>query len=296
MPRFALADVHDDLKAYLASVENGGIRDKSAIRAAPPDQLLAALQPYAKHEKFTFRQQALYMASNIAHNSPDPKIRQQAIRFVFEFFATDKNLGLRANAAQQLASQSLNLTRADFTDEMRKTIVEIVKQPKPYDHFLLLAGVADAQEAKERIRELATIPKNTAGVVTRFDTSWQAHLALARLGDRRTIQLIVDMVEATADEGARYRSLVEDLAYVRQRQSIDRLIEYLFSEKTSPIWHEFGAQMGGEKYAFYTLRPLWWSIEGFPVLAKHLELLSYEDIEKARKWITANRTNLKIRR
>lgn len=293
-PSCARADVRQDVEQFIKSYEQKKLWDDKVIRNHPPQEILNALEHLKHTPDRGTRLLIVRLASSVLLRSREYAVRQNVISFLLSM-TKDPDEGVVRSTARFLSSAKFNLMRSDFSNEMRDLILELVKHPTPDDQSIRLAGVADVQAAKERIKELATIPKGTAGVVTWRDPSWPAYVALARLGDRKAIQLVIDMVQADPDEQYRRSALAEDLAYIRQPQTTEVLIEYLFYEGKTPEWKEFGVQMGGIKYASYAVKQLALIIEGFPFAFRELSYTN-EEIEKAREWINANRTNLKIKR
>jgi hypothetical protein len=239
------------------------------------------VRKYLRDPDKEVRGHAAAIARMVAHRHPALEIRREAMRMNLDVMQTDPDPMLRADIAKTLAQSSL---RDDFTDEMRQEIAALVQKP---DHLtagtylgeqvILLAGVADAQSATPRLRQLAG------------KGSFSAQLALARLGDPAATQYVIGKVESAGSRLGHFEKPLHYLAFTRQPAAVAVIIKYLFIEGSSTPSFDTGSV----PFALDAARALDGVVEGFP------STLAFGDtVARSREWVTKQGgvANLKIRR
>lgn len=208
------AGIREDVSVYMEHVRKMEVEDDSALRVAPPFEVLAELKKYLADPDRRVRMAVLSQAIGVAlRNAADQKVRQQVAGVLVTAAKSDPEPSVAGYAAAMPYTFPPYFLRADFTDEMRQDILQLLQQENYRREFILLAGVADVQAAKGRFQELA---KPGVG-----GDSWAAHLALARMGVKDSIEHVVKEFESfnVTDEQNRTikgTRLLQDLAYTRR--------------------------------------------------------------------------------
>ncbi len=270
-----------DVSRAVAALVNERSMDNRVLYEAPPLEVLAELRKYANTPKGSF---VMLLARVVALTHPARQVQQEAVRLIFDIGTVQPDLILDRHAAQILQS----FTRADFTEEMKQVITQAVNRKDVFPEVVLLAGVADTRAAEGRLRELAATGWH--------DAYYNAHMALARMGDKTELKQCLEITKAKTG-GGNVRDL-QDWTYICQPETIQALVHVLFgtgipsnaakSNKSLPfIW----ADNAADHLAFI--------IEGSPLTFKNISEFSEEErVSIMRDWIIRQGgvTQLKIRR
>lgn len=244
----------------------------SKMLALDAHLLLESLKPYQEDPAKRVRQAAYSILWVVGRDSQDPAVRREVVRRLLVAFKDPVVAGLTAQRV-------LSFRRADFDDEAKELIRELVQEGKPYRYrAILAAGIANVREVGPELRAL------TGGKWKEEENwwltgSWVALRALARMGDKQAISDCVAMVEKEPDVSRRVTALLKDLAYIRQPEAVAVLVKYLNSDERLPP-RDGGP---GRRYAQHAIMYLSETVVGFPV--KDLPFLSDDKLETARKWM-----------
>lgn len=155
----------------------------------------------------------------------------------------------------------LSFRVADFADGSRAALTAMAGAGVT-PGLARVIGVAEARAAAPALRgaAAAAFPSNTAAL--KADPAWAAALALARLGDRESLQRIRDRTLAEDDVVLRATQLFPDLAFTRQPGAFDLLRRYLDSFERLPTLKP--TQKKGEREAAHAAKVILANTEGGP--------------------------------
>lgn len=159
----------------------------------------------------------------------------------------------------------------------RQTLLEIkirlTQSFEPEPTVMLLGGFLDDKTVRFSLRQLAQSPGDR----------WEAHLALARLGDDHEMSYCIGKILLRqGDSGARLRRIVE-LDYIRRKESVRAMIDFfLNSDETIAT----DAQLRTHRiYAHQAAGLLSSSLEGCP--PESMSANSDQFIDDTRRWVAA---------
>lgn len=281
----AVADVKSDVAAYIGQASAGEKSEsmEDAVSKAPPGQVLAALRQHLLAPKERVRLEAASLIARIGMKASERPIKRQATRMLLDVVLEDPDSGLASSARGSL----MLFERADFTDDMRQVLHSYLLSrkdtPGAVYSEMALAGTMHIPAATGLLRQFAAANP-------RADSP--ANLALARMGDQQATQRIIAKVEGEPNLTRRVTRLLSEYSYVRQPQTVEQLVRYLFSDERLPL---YGVPNTGERVATRAVTELRGIIVGFP---DRLYPTAEEEIAEARKWVVAQggAANLKIKR
>ncbi|MEX0774872.1 MAG: hypothetical protein WD042_04055 [Phycisphaeraceae bacterium] len=171
-----------------------------------------------------------------------------------------------------------------FDQETRKMMLPLVEElEKQPTEVVLAMGVANLEEAKPKLREIAANPpRGNLGI------DWNAKKALARMGDQHYAAEVVRKFKQEMNPDKKYVRNLEELAYIGGNQAILALGEVLMSDDKAPI-------LGSESDVLHPV-----ACRVAPVMAKLIEdfpikktWYKEEDMPRLREWWSANRQRFK---
>jgi hypothetical protein len=101
----------------------------------------------------------------------------------------------------------------------------------PYDDLVLLVGYLDIEKSIPKLKSLILPNSN-------YQRKWEAHLALARLGQKESIDYCIEETKKSQFEFSK----LEEISYIRQPEIIELFNKYLFSDD----WMEMPEKEGSE--------------------------------------------------
>lgn len=287
----AFADVKQDVAVLMEHDRNFEEEDDTAIRQAPPLEVISELDKYRNDPDERVQSSAVSYTLGTAVLSGKLPVLQAAVISILDTAAREPSNAVTRNATQRL----LIFPRAAFAEKARQTVHKMFMAKEPDASVLLLIGIVEDQSAKIRLQELGK-----EMVATELDPKagrwwgtrpWAAHLALARLGDAAEIKFCIDAVEAEKNDVIRVSRLLKDLDYIRQPATVKVLIRYLLSDGAIP---ESFPDVPRAPYANYALNRLSESIEDFPQWKKNDGAGDW--LARARAWVKTHQNDLKIKR
>lgn len=274
------ATAESGVAAVMRATRNNDV-DIAKADAEPPELVLNELPTYLNDESTAVRLQAVDLAARVGRKAGrDLQLKRRAMRLLFQVATTHSDASLAGYAARRLNQ----FTRADFTDDMKQTLAASILSRKEAsavsEDAVILAGIADVQAVKGRLREWAS-PAEIRGV------GWRALLSLARLGDKAATQTAIGKVEGLSLETR--ETLLPSLAFTRQPEAITTLVRYLFSDEITPSHGD----SGGAKVSYRAVDLLEKIIEGFP---QRKDPYMEKYVATARAWVTETGVrNLRIK-
>lgn len=276
------ADVAQDVATMLEQVRNRVTIDDSAVRKAPRQEVLTALWNHINDPSPSVRIFTLGEALGIAKHTSDRQLQQEAVELTLTGVEQEPFPALVEN----ITSSMLSLPRSAFSKKSKGVIERLVLRDNMRGDVLAnvirLAGVASVNSRKvwDKIRALAQLSEPF--VQGNSPSNEAPYWALARVGDKKTIQFFVSFLDAvsnSADQG----NAIYNLAYLRQPETVAALTRVLFSEVRTPGLE--GRE--GLKWAEVVLTYLGETVEDFSAIAKDKNpaLKEGERLEKARQLV-----------
>lgn len=257
--------------------------DLRLLHHAPAEKTLAVLNKYRAHPDKRIRFFTFDCIANVALGSDNARASKEGVRQLLD--SAEKDTSYSTRALENL----IQFPHTAFLQQKsRQAIDRLLRAPTPYAEAVLVAGVSESPSAKPRLKNLARGPLNTNGSISRRRAPWVAHLALARMGDKKEIQFCIDTVENTQDPQTQL-SLFEDLDYIRQPETMRTLISYLFSNR---LVRGGSPDDSTASYAYFALSMLRRGIVGFPTNQDQ----GGDVLTQARAWSLMHRNNLPIKR
>lgn len=251
---------------------------------------LEALKPYAADTSGVKRLLACSLCGAAAKAAKEGNVRGKAIDILVGF-VSDNVASVRATSIRALQgfrySEYTDVHKQRLTDALAgKTYTEI----KP---AIRLAGFLNLQGLKEQLQGFT----NDMSLKTR--QRWEAHLALARMGDKGAIDYIMEKIKTVPVGNDLMYDFVPDLIYTHQKEVYDYIIEILESDKelcTSSNPDASGNILCGYRAMEY-LAPV---VENYPLKTRASGDIDTKDYKEAlktvRKWFKKHKGDYIIRK
>jgi hypothetical protein len=204
---FAQSSIRD-LEQYMNEVRNkpyaplpeSVLRDENSA-----GKLLNVLIPYYSDTLEVMRSKAYYITKRIGQRSNDATVRQQAVHYLV-LGIRDKDSGISGNASEALAG----FNKENFSLVDKDSIGQYVRPETAHvDLVLKLAGYLELHNYQQRI---TSIVNSGLG----FKYTWAGRLALARMGDRESVNYILTKLSKAPVSDNLVYDVVPDLVYTRQ--------------------------------------------------------------------------------
>lgn len=265
---------------------------KKQLLAADPHLVLDELTPFEQSADPEVRSEAVTISWQIGHRSQSSEVRQKVVERLTKTYDEDVDTAVRYEAYRSLFS----FNAADFTEQSKAYIRKYLPEPnKLSQRMILIAGVANMQDQIPLLKSVRMKAANYDALSLSEQehfygsAGWKARLALARMGSQEDIRYCIEMVEAYPDVQTRVTRLLDELAYIRQPETIRVIQNYLESDE----WYPSRGDTPGYYYWEYAITNLARMLEDFPVKGDYS--YSQEDRDTARAWMKAQ-TEFKIKR
>lgn len=191
---------------------------------------------------------------------------------------------------ERFANKLIIVKREEFNQESIRIIERAFKSDELVNfHTIILAGQLELKEAQKGMYRF--IQRDSSGQLNRKfgykSNEWAAHLALARMGVQEHIDFVLSVVNNEPYSSTLFFELLDHLAYVRQKESINLIVEKLFSDEgygytpfEEPLKEATGA------FALRTLPMLATLIKDIPLRIS--SAYNMKDLRAARAWFTEN--------
>ena len=268
------ASVQEIVATLMNQVRNKGEVDHRPVFAVPPALALAEFQKYLNDPNEDVHVTALYTIRGIAKGHKEPNVQRKAIEIIFDI-AENGDMDDQATAAGML----LQFSSVYFTPHMKDVIASLVNRERPDEDAIVLAGTAQVQSLRERLRQLSA------------SGNWKAALSLARLGDEVALQQVIAKFNSQPTIDKRV-DLLNELAFTRQPQAVAIIASYLFTDERAPKAGDFVGAPYAEK-ALYFLKV---ALADFPKKGEKIvvdalnrtltrKVSDAEEIKAAREWL-----------
>lgn len=287
----AKKEVADELKTYLDELRPPkGYHEKTLqvtdiLKKVDASVALEILKPYENDFVWLVRANVYSMGFEIIKPNKDIKIRQEMTnRLVKGLNDPD------AYVKEHVGKYILFLPSANFTDDAKKLIHQLLTAEKPGREEVLACGVADMKEEMKRLEVLLTGESADENLrrpsgVWWGSIWWASRLARARMGSKSDIKHCIELVESY-EETTRVSNLLHQLSYVRQPEVVELLQKYLNSDKRLPRVKETAP---GSLYASYVMAYLAEMLDDFPIKnegARESRAYSEKEIKQIREWMS----------
>jgi hypothetical protein len=149
----------------------------------------------------------------------------------------------------------------------------------PCDDLVLLIGFLDIEKSIPKLKSLILPNSN-------YQRKWEAHLALARLGQKESIDYCIEEINKSQFDFSK----LEEVSYIRQPEIIELFDKYLFSD----YWMKMPEKEGSETVN-YIINLYCKSIKNFPLNLRYGGFTK-DDIITARKWVKENKNKYVMNR
>ena len=190
-----------------------------------------------------------------------------------------------------LSRRLLKFQAADFSDKSKDILGEKLtlaldrsNNNIPSRDIILLVGAAGMKSELPRLKQFLDknqerFEKELQGQSLHGSLSWTVLRARARMGVKEDIQRCIELAESNPDEWYKATTLLANLAYIRQPDTVGILYKYLKSNKLSPY---MGKDVVTQRYAGIAAGHLSHILRGYP---SYLSYRTPDVIEQCRKWM-----------
>jgi hypothetical protein len=252
------------------------------LKTVDPNHFLSILERYEDDEAWVVRRLTYRYEYLLAQVQPQPKLKQRIVKRLVNASVTGR---------EGLANRwLLTFAAKDFNDDSKQMLRQALKRDKVNRGHVLICGVAQMEDQLpvlekmliDEVKHQAKVERGEEGFDWYYTTGWTARLARARMGVKEDITKCLQLVETVEDLDRRVGTLLRDVGYIRQAQTIEHLQKYLESDKRlSPV----SPPVPGKPVASRALDILIDCLKDFPVARKPGRGYKWEQIEQARKWM-----------
>lgn len=182
--------------------------------------LFETASAYLSDTTYRVRLEAYKITYTVALKSSDKELKSISLEKFTEAL-NDQNNSINGYCARQLSVFS----RDAFSERAENNIISGIERGIPRKAELIkIAGYLNLKNIENQLHEYALVEK-------KIDVRWAAYLALARMGDERYTNRVVNAVRKQGINDDVVYELIPDLIYTRQKPCIDLAVEILFDEK-----------------------------------------------------------------
>ncbi len=241
-----------------------------------PCQIMLLFSERENDPCWIVREQTFRQEVHFAKTQTEPWIKQEV---VYRLLSIAPKVGLSGQACTWL----LTFGEKDFDDRAKNIIRKAME--KPGKGTVLICGVANIQEELPNLKKLLVDEleyQKRTGESWRYELSWKARLARARMGVKEDINRCIELAGMELDRKLMTLSLFRDIGYIRQPEAIDFLMTYIFSDERL---EQLKPTDPGEPVASYVIDILAGCLRDFPVKSGGRRYKP-EEIELCRKWMS----------
>ena len=241
-----------------------------------PIILMNSIKQYSNDQNKQVRLFVQNIIYSVSILSNDLLIRKEAVDFL-----VNNCLDTEPLIWQQASQRLLKYRLFDFTNESKDKIRELLAQIPLRRETVLIAGVAQLFDQttifKKIIADSLTIGSFLNSGKWYGTVRWASHLALARMGSKDDILFCINKVEKENDMVIRVTRLLNDLAYIGQKEIVEILKKYIESNEKLPPVKDNVEGTGYNQYAMDLMTKM---IMNFPVEIKSVGCYTQQDIDK----------------
>lgn len=190
-----------------------------------------------------------------------------------------------------LARRLLKFQAADFSDKSKDILAQQLtlaldrsNNNIPSRDIILLVGAAGMKSELPRLKQFLDknqerLENELLGQNWHGSLSWTVLRARARMGVKEDVQRCIELAQSHPDEWYKATTLLANLAYIRQLETVGILYKYLKSDKVSPY---MGKDVVKQRYAGIAAGHLSHILRGYP---SYLSYRTPDVIEHCRKWM-----------
>ncbi len=272
-----------DLQRYFEQIRTGGYPSfpASALNANNKSELLRSIADNRQDSVEQVRSRAYYAIKRIAADSGDPGVRSQAVGLLVS------GVSDRSAAVNSVALSGLqNFSREDFGNGEKQSLNSFLGNSAIFNKDELVRLVGFINDSGE-----TTALSSSLSQATGFRMRWAYQIALARLGDQRSVDFLLSRIQAAPINDDFVYDIIPDLVYTRNKQIFQFIDEMLMDpnprcESASPDNNE--ALSCGYKLLEYYAR----TVANFPLTLDEYGDLDLDDYQTglatARTWVNSN--------
>lgn len=248
---------------------------------------ISSLQAYRQDSLLSVRLKAYDLFYQLMLNSSEIETRQAS------FQAFLQGLNDEERAVQGYIADRLQAAEAEvYTDEMRNLLVgKLNPRPFYYEELVLALAYLDQTTA---ISPIINHLRTQSSEMSQMER-WQAHIALARLGEKPALDFIVRKAQELQVNDNIIYDIYPTLAFTRQKAAVDVLVEQVFNDEqncSSPD-PDSNQKITCAYRILEIIAPI---IQDFPITVDEatgdLDTDDYEAaLQQSREWLEANRAD-----
>jgi hypothetical protein len=213
------------LETYFAEVRAGKFPTlpQEITKAENAKSVLGALSLYYKDTTSAVRSKAYSVTRTIASKSKQEGIHQLAVQNLINA-CRDRDSGNVGSVLGYLTE----FKKEDFTAVAKDSLRNLFKSRIAHlDRLIKLIGFIEIADLQSDLRALA------AQTDARKIDRWSAQLALGRMGDKQSMQSIMDRVKKMQVNDDVVYDIFADLIYTRQLDAVGYLTRVLYSDENN---------------------------------------------------------------
>jgi hypothetical protein len=223
--------------------------------------------------------------NKILNTRPSPKTGVFKADVDYLIFQMEKEEQESIDIRKILLEISPMLIPSDFSPMAQQILENEFYKDQSKDN-IMLAGLINNPKVLKKIKRISDLSIEDPGVGRFYGSPiWAASLVMARCGNNAKIQKIIEIARKE-DIHTQVVFLFRDLAYVKQYEIVEYLVEYLYSLERLESPKE---TVLGLYYAAYVAAALSRMLINFPVPYKEDYSYTEEEINCCRSWMSDKR-------
>ncbi len=270
--------------------ENNTALDWSSYSEEEKSEAIPDLQNYSQDSLLSVRLKSYDLLYQLSNSSQERNTRQQSLQAFLQGLE-DKEKAVAGFVADRLRA----FNAADYNDDMRNQLLAKLN-PRPFYYEELVLTLAYINENRA-ISPIINHLRTQSAELSQMER-WQAHIALARLGEQPALDFIVRKAgELPVNDDAIY-DIYPTLAFTRQKEAVDVLVEQVFNDGQNCSSPDTDSSQK-ITCAYRILELIAPIIKDFPI-AVHtstgdLDTDDYEQaLQQAREWLRDNENNYEL--
>jgi len=182
---------------------------------------ISKAKKYLTEKEFLVRNQAYLIIKQAASSSQKEEEVKEAVMLISKG-ALDSNFGIARYCAKSLQY----FPRTAFSEEAKKNIGKVLAvNPKTIRETALIIGYLGLSTQSVALKSIANNPK------ARKRDRWYAHIALARLGEKESVDYCLGVYHSLPLGGEVVENMIPDFLYTRNVEIYNEVIKILYIDK-----------------------------------------------------------------
>ena len=224
---------------------------------------------------------AYYAIKRLASEADDSGVRSDAVSLLVA------GVSDRSAAVNSVALSGLqNFSREDFENPDKQSLNDLVGNTTIFNQDELIRLIGFINEEGE-----TTVLSSALNQVTGFKMRWSCHIALARLGDKQSVDFLLSRIQSAPINDGFVYDIIPDLVYTRNKEVFQFIDEMLMDpasrcQSASPDSNQ-SISCGYKLLEYYA-----GTVVDFPLSLDEFGDLDLDDYEAgltiARTWVSSN--------